>query len=265
MMTGCGCAVLTDHPPFVRAALLADVPHGFFGRRGGVSAGELASLNTGLGSGDDPALIARNRARVRDAILPGAALLGVYQVHGVTCAVAEGAWDDADRPEADALVTNQPHVLLSILTADCVPVLFSDTDAGVVGAAHAGWKGALGGVTNSTLAAMERLGAERSRIHAAIGPCIGRASYEVDTAFVIRFCNADPANERFFIDGRPGHALFDIAAYVAHRLAAVGIGRVDMIGHDTCALADEYYSYRRATLLKENSYGRQLSVIGIGR
>jgi polyphenol oxidase len=200
---------------------------------------------------------------VRDAVLPGAALLGVYQVHGSTCAVAEGAWDEADRPEADALVTNRPHILLSILTADCVPVLFADRDAGVVGAAHAGWKGALGGVTNSTLAAMERLGAERGRIVAAVGPCIGRASYEVDTGFVARFCDADPANERFFADGRPGHAMFDIAAYVAHRLASVGVGRVDMIGHDTCAMADDYYSYRRATLTGENSYGRQLSVIGV--
>jgi polyphenol oxidase len=256
---------VTEIPPFARSALLADVPHGFFGRRGGVSTGELASLNTGLGSGDDPLLIARNRARVRDAVLPGAVLLGVYQVHGSTCAVAEGAWDEADRPEADALVTNQPHILLSILTADCVPVLFADAEAGVVGAAHAGWKGALGGVTSSTLAAMERLGAQRERIVAAVGPCIGRASYEVDTAFVARFCDADPANERFFADGRPGHAMFDIAAFVAARLASVGVGRVDMIDHDTCAMADDYYSYRRATLTGENSYGRQLSVIGVGR
>jgi polyphenol oxidase len=244
--------------------LLGDVPHGFFGRRGGVSAGELASLNTGTGSGDDPLLIARNRARVRDAVLPNSALLGVYQVHGATCAVAEGAWDEADRPEADALVTDQPHILVGILTADCVPVLFADHQAGVVGAAHAGWKGALGGVTNSTLAAMEQLGADRSRIIAAIGPCIGRASYEVDTGFVTRFCDAEPANERFFADGRPGHAMFDIAAYVAHRLANAGVGRIDIIDHDTCAMEQEYYSYRRATLNGENSYGRQLSVIGIG-
>jgi polyphenol oxidase len=243
--------------------MLDGVPHGFFGRRGGVSSGELASLNTGTGSGDDPILIARNRAAVRDAVLPGAALLGVYQVHGVSCAVAEGAWDEADRPEADALVTNRPRLLLGILTADCVPVLFADPAAGVVGAAHAGWKGALGGVTNSTLAAMERLGAQRARIVAAVGPCIGRASYEVDTSFVQRFCEADPANERFFADGRPGHAMFDIAAYVAARLAAVGVGRVDMIGHDTCAMDADYFSYRRATLRGENSYGRQLSVIGV--
>jgi YfiH family protein len=255
---------VTEHPPYVRSTLLSGVPHGFFGRRGGVSSGDLASLNTGIGSGDDPLLIARNRARVRDAVLPGAALLGVYQVHGVTCAVAEGAWDEADRPAADALVTNRPHILLGILTADCVPVLLADRDTGVVGAAHAGWKGALGGVTNSTLAAMERLGARRDHIVAAIGPCIGRASYEVDSIFVTRFCDADRANDRFFTDGRPGHAMFDIAAYTAARLAAAGISRIDMIDHDTCARADEYFSYRRATLRGENGYGRQLSVIGVG-
>lgn len=251
-------------PPHVRSGLLEGVPHGFFGRRGGVSTGGLASLNTGIGSGDDPLLIARNRARVRDAVLPDAALLGVYQVHGTTCAVAEGAWDETDRPEADALVTNRPHILLGILTADCVPVLLADRAAGVVGAAHAGWKGALGGVTNSTIAAMERLGAERSRIVGAIGPCIGRASYEVDTAFVARFCDADDSNERFFADARPGHAMFDIGGYVAARLAAAGIGRIDMTDHDTCARADDYFSYRRATLRGENGYGRQLSVIGVG-
>ncbi len=249
--------------PHVRSALLDDVPHGFFGRRGGVSAGALAGLNCGIGSGDDPLHIARNRSAVRDTVLPGAALLGVYQVHGTACVVAEGAWDEADRPEADALVTDQPHMLLGIVTADCVPVLFADMDAGVVGAAHAGWKGALDGVTNSTIAAMERLGADRAHIIAAIGPCIGRASYEVDQGFVARFCDADGANERFFADGKPGHAQFDIAGYVAHRLASVGIGRIDIIGQDTCALADDYYSYRRATLTGENGYGRQLSVIGL--
>lgn len=250
-------------PPVVRSRLLAGVPHGFLGRRGGVSTGDLAALNCGIGSGDDPIAIARNRALARDAVLPNAALLGVYQVHGTACVVAEGAWDEADRPEADALATDRPHVLLGILTADCVPVLFADADAGVVGAAHAGWKGALGGVTNSTLAAMERLGARRERILAAIGPCIGRASYEVALGFVDRFCAADADNDRFFAAGKPGHAQFDIAAYVAHRLASVGVTRIDMIDHDTCARADEYYSYRRACLTGENGYGRQISLIGV--
>jgi polyphenol oxidase len=250
--------------PFATSSHMGGVPHGFFGRQGGVSAGELASLNCGIGSGDDPLLVARNRAIVRDAVLPGAVLLGVYQVHGTTCAIADGAWDEGDRPEADALVTNRPHILLGILTADCVPVLFADREVGVVGAAHAGWKGALGGVTNSTLAAMEQLGADRGRIVAAVGPCIGRASYEVDDAFRSRFADADPSNDHFFTDGRAGHAMFDIAAYVAARLAAVGVGRIDIIGHDTCADADRYYSYRRACLTGGNSYGRQLSVIGVG-
>lgn len=250
-------------PPFTTAAALGDAPHGFFGRRGGVSTGELASLNCGLGSGDDPALIAENRGRVADAVLPGAALAGLYQVHGNRCVIVDDASDLAARPEADALATRTPGILLSILTADCVPVLFADRDAGVVGAAHAGWKGAIAGVTDAALTAMENLGARRDRIAAAIGPCIGRASYEVDDGFVERFLSDDPANEHFFAAGRPGHALFDIAAYVAARLAAAGVGTVAIGGQDTCAEEDAYFSYRRACLRGETGYGRQLSVIGL--
>jgi YfiH family protein len=250
--------------PFTTAAPLADVPHGFFGRRGGVSMGELASLNCGLGSGDDPALIAENRRRVADAVLPGAALAGVYQVHGNRCVTIDAATDLAARPEADALATRTPGILLGILTADCVPILFADREAGVVGAAHAGWKGAIAGVAEATLAAMEELGARREAITAAIGPCIGRASYEVDEGFVERFLADDPANEHFFAAGRPGHAMFDIAAYVAARLAAAGVGTVAIGGQDTCAEEAGYYSYRRACLRGEGGYGRQLSVIGLG-
>jgi YfiH family protein len=249
--------------PFTTAAPLGGVPHGFFGRHGGVSAGELASLNCGLGSGDDPALIAENRRRVADAVLPGAALAGVYQVHGNRCVTIDAATDLAARPEADALATRTPGILLGILTADCVPILFADREAGVVGAAHAGWKGAIAGVAEATLAAMEELGARREAIAAAIGPCIGRASYEVDEAFVGRFLADDPANEHFFAAGRPGHAMFDIAAYVAARLAAAGVGTVAIGGQDTCAAEADYYSYRRACLRGENGYGRQLSVIGL--
>ena len=249
--------------PFTTAAPLAGVAHGFFGRRGGVSTGELASLNCGLGSGDDPALIAENRRRVADAVLPGAALAGVYQVHGHRCVTVDGATDLAARPEADALATRTPGILLGILTADCVPILFADREAGVVGAAHAGWKGAIAGVAEATLDAMERLGARREAIAAAIGPCIGRASYEVDEAFVGRFLADNPANERFFAAGRPGHARFDIAAYVAARLAAAGVGTVAIGGQDTCAEEADYFSYRRACLRGENGYGRQLSVIGL--
>lgn len=249
--------------PFVTAPTLDGIAHGFFGRRGGVSTGELASLNCGLGSGDDPALIAENRRRVADAVLPGAALTGVYQVHGNRCIIVDDKSDLTARPDADALATRTPGIVLGILTADCVPVLFADRDTGVIGAAHAGWKGALAGVTDATLAAMESLGARRANIAAAIGPCIGRASYEVDDAFVERFTTADPANERFFAAAKPGHAMFDIAAYVAARLAAAGLTRIAIGGQDTYALQQDYFSYRRACHKGENSYGRQLSVIGL--
>lgn len=249
--------------PFATAPTLDGIAHGFFGRRGGVSTGELASLNCGLGSGDDPALIAENRRRVADAVLPGAALTGVYQVHGNRCVIVDDKSDLTARPEADALATRTPGIILGILTADCVPVLFADREAGIIGAAHAGWKGALAGVTVATLAAMESLGARRPNIAAAIGPCIGRASYEVDDRFVQRFTTDDPANERFFAAGKPGHAMFDIAAYVAARLAAAGVTRIAIGGQDTYAEAENYFSYRRACHKGENSYGRQLSVIGL--
>lgn len=251
--------------PFLTAPTLDGIAHGFFGRRGGVSIGELASLNCGLGSGDDPALIAENRRRVADAVLPGAALTGVYQVHGNRCVIVDDSTDLTARPEADALATRTPGIVLGILTADCVPVLFADREAGVIGAAHAGWKGALAGVTDATLTAMESLGADRVNIAAAIGPCIGRASYEVDDAFVERFTADDSANERFFAAGKPGHAMFDIAAYVAARLAAAGVARIAIGGQDTYAEVDDYFSYRRACHKGENSYGRQLSVIGLAK
>lgn len=250
--------------PFERAAPLAGIAHGFFGRRGGVSTGELASLNCGLGSGDDPALIAENRQRVTNAVLPGAALTGLYQVHGNRCVIVDGDTDLAARPEADALATRTPRILLGILTADCVPVLFADHDARVVGAAHAGWKGAIAGVTDATLDAMQSLGASRANIAVAIGPCIGRGSYEVDEGFVQRFVADDQTNERFFAAGRAGHAMFDIAAYVAARIAAAGVTRIAIGGQDTYAEAEDYFSYRRACHRQENSYGRQLSVIGLG-
>ncbi len=249
--------------PFVTAPTLDGIAHGFFGRRGGVSVGELASLNCGLGSGDDPALIAENRRRVADAALPDAALTGLYQVHGNRCLIVDASSDLAARPEADAHATGTPGILLGILTADCVPVLFADREAGVVGAAHAGWKGALAGITDATLDAMESLGAHRSNITAAIGPCIGRASYEVDDGFVQRFVGDDPANERFFAAGKPGHAMFDIAAYVAARLSAAGVTRIAIGGQDTYANPQDYFSYRRACHKGENTYGRQLSVIGL--
>lgn len=247
----------------IRARSLDGVAHGFLGRRGGVSVGAVAGLNVGLGSQDDPAAVAENRRRAAAAVLPDAALVTLYQVHSAEAVTVAAAHADADRPHADALVTDRPGLLLGILTADCAPVLFADRAAGVVGAAHAGWKGALGGVTDATLAAMERLGARRDRIAAAIGPCIARASYEVDDGFLARFAAADAANERFFAAGRAGHHRFDLEAYVAHRLATAGVTRIEALGLDTYADEDRFYSYRRATHRGEADYGRQISLIGL--
>lgn len=242
---------------------LSSVPHGFLGRSGGVSTGLYAGLNVGLGSDDDREAILRNRDIARDAVLPGSTLVTVRQVHSPDVVTVSAPVAEGDRPAADALVTDRPGLLLGILTADCVPVLFADAQAGVVGAAHAGWKGAITGVTDRTLAAMEALGADRTRIACAIGPCIGRASYEVGDDFAERFEADDPANERFFAAGRPGHRMFDIEAYVAARLAATGVSRVDLLGEDTCAQPDRFFSYRRSCLNGEPGYGRQISLIGL--
>jgi len=247
----------------IRARTLDGVTHGFLGRRGGVSTGVVAGLNVGTGSADDPAAIAENRRRAAEAVLSDATLVTVYQVHSpdVVTVTAPIAFDA--RPHADAMVTDRPGLLLGILTADCAPVLFADREAGVIGAAHAGWKGAIGGVTDATIAAMETLGADRARIAAAIGPCIAQASYEVDAGFARRFEADDPANERFFAAGRPDHFQFDLEGYVAHRLAAAGLRRVELLGLDTYADADRFYSYRRATHRREPDYGRQISIIGL--
>ncbi|MAF30456.1 MAG: polyphenol oxidase [Paracoccus sp.] len=251
-------------PDIITAAPLEGLPHGFLGRRGGVSGGAYASLNVGTGSEDDPALVEQNRRIAADAVLPGAALATVYQVHSALCERVIAPRPLAERPHADAMVTDRPGVLLGILTADCAPVLLADRQAGVVGAAHAGWKGAIGGVTDAAIAAMEALGANRSGIAAAIGPCIAQVSYEVDKGFLVRFCQDDPANERFFKPGRPGHQQFDLAGYVAARLAGAGIGTVAITGHDTLAEEERFFSYRRATLAGEDGYGRQISLIGVG-
>jgi polyphenol oxidase len=247
-----------------QARALAGISHGFLGRRGGVSTGDVASLNVGLGSQDDPALIAENRRRATEAVLPGARLVTVHQVHSPDCVAIVEPFDDRLRPHADALVTDRPGLALGILTADCAPVLFADREAGVVGAAHAGWKGAIGGVTDSTIAVMESLGASRDRIVAAVGPCIARASYEVDVVFLARFADHDPDNERFFTEGRrEDHWQFDLEAYVASRLAAAGIRTVEMLGQDTYAQPEHFYSFRRATHRQEPDYGRQISLIGL--
>ena len=248
----------------VISPLLDGIRHGFLGRRGGVSTGLVAGLNVGLGSGDDPAAVAENRRRALAAVAPGAQLVTVFQVHSPAVVVATAAWPDEARPKADALVTDRPGLALGILTADCAPVLFADTEAGVIGAAHAGWKGAIAGVTDATVAAMEGLGARRERIIAVVGPCIGQASYEVDDGFRARFVAAGPDNERLFVTGRPGHAQFDLPGYVAHRLTVFGVGQVDVLALNTMELADRFYSFRRATLAGEPDYGRQISLIALG-
>jgi len=248
----------------IRAASLATLPHGFLGREGGVSTGIHAGLNVGLGSDDDRAAIRENRRLAVEAVAPGAALVTLHQVHSTEAVAVTAPFADEARPHADALVTDRPGLLLGILTADCVPVLLADARAGVIGAAHAGWKGAIGGVTDATVAAMERLGASRDRIAAAIGPCIARASYEVDDGFFRRFAEADPKNERFFSGGvRPGRHQFDIEAYVAARLAAAGVARVEALGLDTYADERRFFSFRRATHRGEPGYGRQISLIAL--
>ncbi len=247
----------------IEAPTLNGVPHGFFGRAGGVSGGVVAGLNCGLGSGDHPPHIAENRYRATQAVLPGGRLVAPYQVHGADVMTVVRPWGDDARPEADALVTAEPGAVLSILTADCAPVLFADREAGVVGAAHAGWKGALAGVTDATIVGMEGLGARRERIAAAIGPTIARASFEVGDDLVARFLADDGENQRFVTQGPTGKSHFDLEAYVAHRLAAAGVRRVAALGLDTYANPDRFYSYRRATHRGEVDYGRQIALIAV--
>ena len=248
----------------VRAAALAGVRHGFLGRQGGISTGLYEGLNVGLGSDDDHAAVAENRRRARDSVAPRTTLVTPYQVHSAEVVTVNIPFDDDARPHADAVVTDRPDILLGIVTADCAPVLLADREAGVVGAAHAGWKGAIGGVTDAALDAMAALGARRDRIVAAIGPCIARASYEVDDGFRARFLGHDPANERFFADAAPGHAQFDLEAYIVHRLAAAGVVRIEAMGLDTYADEHRYFSFRRATHRDEPGYGRQISLIAAG-
>lgn len=242
---------------------MGEFPHGFLGRRGGVSVGECAGLNVGYGSNDDRDSIAENRRVAVDALCSGAALATVHQAHSAEVVVATEPWPQDQRPRADAMVTETPGLLIGILTADCAPVLFADNRAGVVGAAHAGWRGAIGGVVESTIEAMERLGARRDHIHAAVGPCIAQPSYEVDQGFHIRFLEEDPSNERFFVPGPAAKPHFDLEAYVVHCLLAAGIGEVEALNLDTYAAPDRFFSFRRATHRGEADYGRQLSAIAI--
>ena len=247
--------------PFLTAALPA--PHGFFTRAGGVSAGRFASLNCSLSGRDDADAVRENRRRAATALnLPPGGLVGLTQVHGIAVATVETPWPETARPEADAMVTNRSGVLLGIVTGDCAPVLFADAEAGVVGAAHAGWRGAVAGVIEATLDAMEALGAQRGRIAAAIGPCIGQSSYEVGPDLRDAVLARGAADDRFFAEGaRPDRWLFDLPGYCAARLAAAGVARHGWIGRDTLAEEACFFSYRRATLGGGGPIGHQLSAI----
>lgn len=245
---------------------IADVRHGFFTRRGGHSTGIYASLNCGPGSADDPEAVARNRLHVATALgLTPDNLLTVYQIHSPTVLTVTAPWPGDDRPKADAMVTDRPGFGLGILTADCAPVLFADGEAGVIGAAHSGWRGALGGVCEATIDAMTALGARTDRIVAAIGPAISQANYEVGAEFLEAFLDDDPANDRFFQpSAREDHHMFDLPGYVAHRLDRAGIASIETIGRCTYAEPEEFYSYRRSTHRTEPDYGRQISAITLG-
>jgi hypothetical protein len=248
-----------------RLAGAEGIVHGFFTREGGVSEGLFSSLNVGFGSGDDEKRVAENRARAADALgLVADQLTTAYQVHSARVEVIDAPLRPTDAPRADGFVTAASGVLLGILTADCAPVLFAAPEARVVGAAHAGWRGALGGVLESTVRAMESLGAARSDIRAAIGPCIGAASYEVGPEFPAPFLEDDPGARRFFGPSvRAGHFMFDLEGYVAYRLEAMGLTNVGRAGRDTCREDDVFFSYRRATLNGEPDYGRGLSAIAL--
>jgi YfiH family protein len=252
----------------IELPLLTDadgMTHGFFTREGGVSGGIYASLNCGFGSSDDRAAVTQNRTRVAARLgVDDPALRTVHQVHGRTVVQVDGAgWTPTAAPKADAMVTSRPGVALGILTADCAPVLFADPAAGVIGAAHAGWRGALDGVLEATVLAMVGLGANRSRIRAGVGPCIAQASYEVGTDFPAAFLAQDAGNARFFAAGRDGRHQFDLAGYVAARLRAAGVGMVEVMRVDTYAEPDLCFSFRRATHRGEPDYGRQVSAIAL--
>lgn len=259
------------HPPYLGESGLAvaqGVRHAFFTRLGGVSRGVYASLNVGYGSDDSRENVGENRRRATAALgQPADALNTVYQVHSPEVVVADRRWVPVDAPRGDAMVSDRPGIVLGILTADCVPVLFAgEAESGrpVIGGAHAGWRGALGGVLEATVAAMESLGAARDGIRAAIGPCIGADSYEVGPEFCQPFIDQNPDNRRFFAPGRrEGHPLFDIAGYVAAQLWRLGVSAVGTVEADTCADAERFFSYRRKTLNREADYGRQLSAIVI--
>jgi hypothetical protein len=230
-----------------------------------VSQGVYASLNGGVGSNDAPDKVAENRARMAAALGVSAdRLLTPYQIHSPDVVVADEPWTRENRPRADAVVTRVPHLAIGVSTADCGPLLFADSEAGVIGAAHAGWRGALTGVIEATIDAMERLGADRSRIAAALGPTIRQPNYEVGPEFVERFLAADPANSRYFTQSqRAGHAMFDLTGYIADRVQRAGIEQFEDLGLCTYAEPDRFFSYRRTTRSGEPDYGRHINAIAL--
>jgi YfiH family protein len=244
---------------------LTGIRHAFFTRAGGVSSGLYASLNGGVGSRDDAGKVSENRARMAAALgVEPRRLLTPYQSHSPNVIVAEAPWTPDARPQADAIVTRMRALAIGVTTADCGPVLFAEPRAGVIGAAHAGWRGALTGVVEATIATMERLGAARSQIRAAIGPMIRQANYEVGPDLVARFAADDPASSRFFSPaGRAGHAMFDLSGYIAARLKRAGIGEVEDIGLCTYAEPERFFSYRRTTHRVEADYGRHVNAIAL--
>lgn len=239
--------------------------HGFFTRKGGVSSGLYGSLNCGPGSADEPDDVAENRRRAMDMLkIDSDHLRTLYQVHSADVVVIENREPFASRPKADAMVTKIPGMALGILTADCVPILFADEENGVIAAAHSGWKGTVSDIGRNVVETMEKLGAERSRIHVAIGPAISQESYEVGPEFPGPFLDLDPGSKRFFVPSTtPGHHMFDLKGFVHSRLERLDIAAIDMLENDTCAEEELFFSYRRMTKRGEADYGRQLSAIAL--
>lgn len=250
----------------IRASALARLPgiaHSFFTRAGGVSEGIYASLNGGAGSNDDPARVAENRKRMCAALGVGA-LVTCYQIHSADAVLATAPWPRGEAPRADAIVTKTPGLAIGVAVADCAPLLLADPEARVIGVAHAGWKGALGGVIEAVVARMEQEGAARARITAAIGPLIRQRSYEVGAEFVAHFHAADESHARFFAPGaRADHAQFDLAGFLRARLVAAGVHLTEDLGLDTYADATRFFSYRRSVHRREPDYGRLIGAIAL--
>jgi len=244
---------------------LAGIRHAFFTRKGGVSDGVYGSLNAGVGSNDAPANVAENRARMAGAVgVRPDCLLTCYQIHSPEVVTVTKPWPGDARPRADAVVTSVPELAIAVSTADCGPVLLADARARVIGAAHAGWRGAFTGVIEATLDAMEQSGADRANIVAALGPMIRQSNYEVGTEFIARFKANDPGHEQFFRPaGRAGHALFDLAGYIAARLVRAGISCIEDIDRCTYAEPERFFSYRRSVHRGESDYGRHLNAIAL--